>query len=518
MKIRRNNYESIFLDHLEGKLSADEEKELALFLLKNPDLAAELEEVKSSSDFLPADLLANDEYAFKSDLRKNEAIAEAEILLAKDVEEGLDENERKRLNLLMADDEQEFRRNLLRKCVVRPEPETFDNKKGTVFPDKITPHNDELRLIALLENDLTEKERSFLLSELSSSADLQEMNRVISHLKIQAENDVFAHKAKLYADSIAALQAHEELALQKRESGLNAEEETRLQKLGTNSPAIQREIDFISHAKLNPPVVVFERKSDLYKKESRVISFNRKAFYYTSSAAAVLALMVGIIQYEGKSSADNAYAYESNPTVRLSAANADAPANHMTISQSEADRGNKPGSNKPDHKSPRTFSDTDEQWPLSAQNSSSDGQAPKLSDFADLSPISGLPAGSIASNRTNELAYSAPDMQLIHGPSSNPSAPAQIANQPSQDLLGYLGQKALARLEQTYAYTLAARKLEKIEETTKKEVELGVEKESEEKRIHFKLGSFEYSTKRKEQELGFIDRAYGLYKKISGDK
>ncbi len=45
-KINRNNYESYFLDYLEGNLNSDQKKELIDFLRENPDLRQELDEFK----------------------------------------------------------------------------------------------------------------------------------------------------------------------------------------------------------------------------------------------------------------------------------------------------------------------------------------------------------------------------------------------------------------------------------------------------------------------------------------
>jgi hypothetical protein len=48
-KITRHNYESFFLDYLEGELSDELKMELEVFLAENPDLAAELEDFESVS-------------------------------------------------------------------------------------------------------------------------------------------------------------------------------------------------------------------------------------------------------------------------------------------------------------------------------------------------------------------------------------------------------------------------------------------------------------------------------------
>jgi hypothetical protein len=67
MKITRDNYEQYFLDHAEGTLSQEMEKELALFLELNPDLKPVLEDFDASP--LPPVEIKNDR--LKDRLKKN---------------------------------------------------------------------------------------------------------------------------------------------------------------------------------------------------------------------------------------------------------------------------------------------------------------------------------------------------------------------------------------------------------------------------------------------------------------
>ena len=68
MNINRHNYEVFFLDHIEGRLSHEQEKELKEFLATNPDLASELD------DFEPVYLDEKEKISFpgKSGIKKNE--------------------------------------------------------------------------------------------------------------------------------------------------------------------------------------------------------------------------------------------------------------------------------------------------------------------------------------------------------------------------------------------------------------------------------------------------------------
>lgn len=78
MNINRHNYEAFFLDHVEGRLSPEQEIELMEFLSLNPDLAVELTDYESIH-------LDKEEIIFerKSGIKKNEReLTPAEQLIA----------------------------------------------------------------------------------------------------------------------------------------------------------------------------------------------------------------------------------------------------------------------------------------------------------------------------------------------------------------------------------------------------------------------------------------------------
>ena len=86
MNVTRNNYESYFIDYLDGNLSPVKLRELNAFLLLNPDLAEQLEELPTNRLKVP-----EVEYPNKSLLRKDQlhacpdyyAIAATENILTK---------------------------------------------------------------------------------------------------------------------------------------------------------------------------------------------------------------------------------------------------------------------------------------------------------------------------------------------------------------------------------------------------------------------------------------------------
>src|SRR5512138_3980744 len=99
MKINQDNYEQYFLDHAEGNLSPEMEKELSYFLEANPDLKAVLEEFDASP--LQTVDLTNEN--LKARLRKHLSLTDhirednADEWMIRDIEGLLDESEEKEL-------------------------------------------------------------------------------------------------------------------------------------------------------------------------------------------------------------------------------------------------------------------------------------------------------------------------------------------------------------------------------------------------------------------------------------
>lgn len=69
MKINRNNYESFLIDYLDGRLMPDEVAEVKTFLLNNPDIAAEFENL-SLTTLTPDPVEFNDKESLKKKIHE----------------------------------------------------------------------------------------------------------------------------------------------------------------------------------------------------------------------------------------------------------------------------------------------------------------------------------------------------------------------------------------------------------------------------------------------------------------
>jgi hypothetical protein len=100
MKINRDNYEQYFLDHAEGNLSPEMERELAYFLEANPDLKPILDDFDNSS--LKATEVSNEKLKLKlrKKIKPTDHIREDNVdeWMARDMEGLLNETEKEELN------------------------------------------------------------------------------------------------------------------------------------------------------------------------------------------------------------------------------------------------------------------------------------------------------------------------------------------------------------------------------------------------------------------------------------
>jgi hypothetical protein len=99
-QITPENYETWFIDYLDGHMQPDQKQQLFLFLEQHPHLKHELESIRETAIPVPAEF----NYPHKNRLMKSSAagtdLPETDYLLVKEIEEGLTPAEAGRLNSL----------------------------------------------------------------------------------------------------------------------------------------------------------------------------------------------------------------------------------------------------------------------------------------------------------------------------------------------------------------------------------------------------------------------------------
>lgn len=139
MKISRENYETILVDYLDGKLSPEDEAELMLFLIKNTDIAEEFEGLKDIA-LTPSAM----QFPNKLTLKKHQYQPmgfdnEIEYLCIADLEGDLTSEEESKLKKLSASDES-----------IRNIKTLFSNTKLTVPHEIVYPYKSNIKRLLVI--------------------------------------------------------------------------------------------------------------------------------------------------------------------------------------------------------------------------------------------------------------------------------------------------------------------------------------------------------------------------------
>lgn len=259
--INRNNYEIYFLDAIEGNLAPIMEPVLHEFLLANPDLAIELEQMRDAfQGSLPE--MKSDEFAFKSGLHKAYLpCSEDELnqLLIDEIEQNLEPLRKDLLEKwVLIYPEVAKARKLFSATILREHSLEFSAKNSILFDESLDFTDNKLLLAAAAENDLDAQSlKSFGIDPINDK-DQREAISILRRLRLRAGHDVF------------------------------------------------------------------DRKETLYRRETAVIPFRRITLSF-SAAAAVLVLLFTIIRYTDSHKASVGGFAETNPQIKLTPANNQDP-------------------------------------------------------------------------------------------------------------------------------------------------------------------------------------------------
>lgn len=139
MNINRENYETILVDYLDGKLSPEDEAELMLFLHKNPDIAEEFEGLNDVT-LNPTPMHFPSKSALKKHHYQSMGIDnEIEYLCIADLEGDLTTDEDVRLRKLSENDES-----------IRHIKTVFSNTKLAVPHEIIYPHKSNIKRLLVI--------------------------------------------------------------------------------------------------------------------------------------------------------------------------------------------------------------------------------------------------------------------------------------------------------------------------------------------------------------------------------
>ena len=181
--INLHNYEAFLIDYLDGNLNEDAVAELKAFVLANPQLQIDLEDLELPS-FSEEQLKVD----FKNDLKKTGVFVEDEELINY-LENNLNEAQRKTFeSKLLRDKELDLKLQAYNKTILRAE--------ALVFTDKPSLYKSEDELIfnnftlAYVEGQLSVKDKIQFENELKANSTLQKELTSYQKTKLVADNTI----------------------------------------------------------------------------------------------------------------------------------------------------------------------------------------------------------------------------------------------------------------------------------------------------------------------------------------
>ncbi len=506
MNINRNNYEVFFMDHLDGKLSPSLEQELHAFLVLNPDLAIEFEDVQS---FMRTVLSPTaDVFPDKSSLHKQEFPISTEALnelLVKEVDGNLSAQELLMLEKLQV----EFpfiasSRLQFSKTKLPIESFRFENKQSLHFPEVLNMEDDEMRLIALMEGDLTSTEANKLQKRLSVDSKLAEQFVLLQKTKLKHVEVAFQSKKELRFEESIELSDRTQLLIAKLEGDLTSHEQSNLDIQLANDKALRSEFLLIQKTKLQAENISFDFKDSSRKKVTVIIPLRTRILSFSTAAAAVFGLILWLNYDRSESGASLASNF--NPSTYSIHSHERAGANNL--GQSNLHSGT---SSWQEIYGELEIKDVAIVLPAVVKNDSiaARNSLPEL--------MLTIPAHDLASVHEPTIMKDTPEMKLVMTHANN--LQSQTSKQ-SVTLLSYLGKAATEKLENTFAYTLAERQVERFASHTRNELELERQEGESKDKIRFRIGSFAIQTdarKKKDSSGSFADRINKTYHRISGN-
>jgi hypothetical protein len=192
-KITRHNYESFFLDYLEGELSDELKMELEVFLTENPDLAEELEEFESVSlkPEATSSIWSDLKVPSLEDLVKNESLREQLYFRCAEVQANV-HDERLLVELLSLNQfKEEYALWTTLKLVSTAESVNREGLYQLPLLLPVTSANYEDFLIARTEGILSEQENQALESYVSGIKGGEKDLALADSLRLEGPKGVF---------------------------------------------------------------------------------------------------------------------------------------------------------------------------------------------------------------------------------------------------------------------------------------------------------------------------------------
>ncbi|MBL0315559.1 MAG: hypothetical protein IPP69_07155 [Flavobacteriales bacterium] len=517
MKISRENYEIWFIDYLDGKLSDDAVQVLHAFLEVNSDLAEEFDLITNQS--LKFDSPEEIVFPDKSILKKaqDEFSEELNLLLAKEAESNLTSSEKDFLeSQLILHPHLRKHQQAMKRARLISSKTILEDKSPIRFSEWPTGLEDELLIISILEGDASPEDVKKFEKRLAAEPTFNQVYERFLSIKLSSNHVAFPHKGELIFPEAPNLSNKEILLAAHAEGDLTGAEKSAATALISSEPESARLFEKLQSLRIaSPSHITFPHKASLYQKAAVVIPLKRY-FAYASGVAAAIAVIMWFSNQ--KTGTEQGFAETSKPqTVEVHApldSSTDTTVNSMASQQGQSASGDSDVANRPE----------------ALKNDSSGSNRV----ITPISPFEAVKSGEIAQNRLElpqrlqskdgllpvyqnltELAIEAPDMELVYTPTA---APIYTPSSGDANLFSLLGRAAANKLENTYAYSLATRQMNRITEVKEESLEMNTA--ASEDRFRIKIGQFSFdrqvsANQPKQKRHGIIGMIERVYDKVS---
>ena len=303
-KISESNYEEFMVGAVEGTLSADEMKQLEIFLAANADKREELELLRQTILEPETDLV----FENKESLKKTVLITEENFeSFALDYAEGTLKGETLRQfeKYLEAHPELKAELNAFGELKLQPDASVvFDAKDSLKHKTLVNAENFETFAVDYIEGNLSGETLIQFEHFLAANPELKKEIALFNQTKLQPEAEiVFEDKSSLKRKVlVVSADNFDEIAVASLEGQLNAEEEKIFAAYVASNPEAEKAVAIYSKTKLQPETeIVFADKDSLRRKK-------RGGFFWTSNisyaAAAAVALLIGIFWWMNSGNVD----------------------------------------------------------------------------------------------------------------------------------------------------------------------------------------------------------------------
>lgn len=162
---------------------------------------------------------------------------------------------------------------------------------------KINRENYEAYLLDMMEGNLSDTDKSALMSFLEANPDLKENTDLNVAFELDIVKVLFDNKAKLYRGELNEQNIEWYLAAQ-AEGDTSKEENAAIEKFLQSHPQLKKQQQLFSLAKLTVDESIrLDNKSSLYRTKT-VSIFQRRAFHYAAAAVIAVLLITGYLLFE----------------------------------------------------------------------------------------------------------------------------------------------------------------------------------------------------------------------------